>query len=76
MVEESVCAEPQTIAEKTTGMVVFPGYFTFYWDVKAGKIWLEIDGFDEEFLYVNALSAGLGSNEGGWTGTSWGRPGS
>ena len=63
MVEEGVCAEPQTISEKTASMERFPGYFTFYWDARAGKIWLEIDGFDEEFLYVNALSAGLGSND-------------
>ena len=55
--------EPKTIGEKTEGMEEHPGYFTFYWDEKEGKIWLEIDRFDEEFLYVNALSAGLGSND-------------
>lgn len=63
MVEEDVCAEPQTISEKTACMERFPGFFTFYWDEKAGKIWLEIDKFDSEFLYVNALSSGLGSND-------------
>jgi hypothetical protein len=63
MVEESVSAEPKTIGEKTAGMERFPGYFTFYWDGGAGRIWLEIEGFDSEFLYVNALSAGLGSND-------------
>jgi len=41
----------------------FPGFFNFYWDEGEGKIWLEIDRFDEEFLYVNSLSAGLGSND-------------
>ncbi|MDH5792391.1 MAG: DUF5117 domain-containing protein, partial [Candidatus Bathyarchaeota archaeon] len=63
MDEEKVPAEPQTIGEKTAGMERFPGFFTYYWDAKAGKIWLEIDRFEEEFLYVNALSAGLGSND-------------
>ncbi|MFB0558503.1 MAG: DUF5117 domain-containing protein, partial [Candidatus Bathyarchaeia archaeon] len=63
MVEESVCAEQQTISEKTAGMEKFAGYFTFYWDEREGKIWLEIDKLDTEFLYVNALSAGLGSND-------------
>jgi hypothetical protein len=27
-----------------------PGYFTYYWDAKAGKLWLEIDRWDTEFL--------------------------
>ena len=45
------------------GMERFPGYFTYYWDAKTGKIWLEIDKLDTEFLYVNSLPAGLGSND-------------
>jgi hypothetical protein len=56
-------AKSPTIAEKTSGMQSFPGYFPFYWDVQAGKIWLEIDKFDVEFLYVHSLPAGLGSND-------------
>lgn len=58
-----IYAQPQLISEKTSGMDKFPGYFTFYWDAKAGKIWLEIDKFDSEFLYVNSLPAGIGSND-------------
>ena len=34
MDEESVSDEPKTIGEKTAGMERFPGYFTFYWDMK------------------------------------------
>jgi hypothetical protein len=52
-----------TISEKVTGMQKFPGYFPFYWDAKAGKIWLEIDKWNTEFLYVEALPAGMGSND-------------
>src|SRR5437870_3042208 len=52
-----------TIAEKTAGMEKLPGYFTYYWDSKAGKIWLEIDRWETEFLYVNSLPAGVGSND-------------
>jgi len=63
MDKEKVPAEPKTISEKTAGMERFPGYFTYYWDEAEGRIWLEIDRFDTEFLYVNALSAGLGSND-------------
>lgn len=51
------------IAEKAAGMQKFPGYFTFYWDAKGGKIWLEIDKWETEFLYVNSLPAGIGSND-------------
>ena len=43
-------------------MKKFSGFFNFYWDETAGKIWLEIDKFDHEFLYIESLSAGLGSN--------------
>lgn len=52
-----------TIASKTAGMKQYPGYFTFYYDDASGKIWLEIDKLNQEFLYVNSLPAGLGSND-------------
>src|SRR5918994_7164792 len=55
--------EAQTITEKVAGMEKFPGFFTFYWDAKAGKIWIEIDKWDTEFLYVESLPAGIGSND-------------
>jgi len=43
-------------------MQSFDGYFPFYWDDQEGKIWLEIGRWNEEFLHVNWLSRGLGSN--------------
>ncbi|MGM0545616.1 MAG: zinc-dependent metalloprotease [Bacteroidota bacterium] len=52
-----------SISEKTQGLEKEEGYFTYYWDENAGKVWLEIDKLDSEFLYVNSLSAGLGSND-------------
>lgn len=55
--------KPQTITEKVLGMEKFPGFFPFYWDAKAGKIWLEIDKWNTEFLYVESLPAGIGSND-------------
>ena len=39
------------------------GFFNFTWDEKKGTIMLEIDKFDTEFLYVNSLPAGMGSND-------------
>ena len=56
-----VGAQP-SIAEKTEGMERHEGYFNFFWDEKEGKIWLEIDRFEEEFLYLASLATGLGSN--------------
>src|SRR5437867_312115 len=52
-----------TINEKVAGMQKFAGYFPFYWDAKAGKIWLEVDKWNSEFLYVESLPAGIGSND-------------
>jgi len=55
--------KPQSLTEKVAGMEKFPGFFPFYWDAKAGKIWLEIDKWNTEFLYVESLPAGIGSND-------------
>ena len=51
------------ISEKTEGMRKYLGFFTFYWDESTGKIWLEIDKINKEFLYVNSITAGLGQND-------------
>ena len=53
----------QNITEKVANMQKFPGFFTFYWDATAGKVWLEIDKWNTEFLYVESLPAGIGSND-------------
>ena len=54
---------PSKIAEKTKSMKRYDGFFTFWWDAINGKIWLQVDKFEKEFLYVNSLPAGLGSND-------------
>jgi hypothetical protein len=56
-------AETPTIAAKTAGAEKFPGYFNLYWDAKQGKLWLEIDKWNTEFLYQSGLPAGVGSND-------------
>lgn len=61
-----LCAQPTPppgIAARTASMRAIPGYFPLYWDEKAGKLWLEIGRFDSEFLYVDSLPAGMGSND-------------
>ena len=65
LVWTSVWAAPAavpSIEERTAEMQSFDGYFPFYWDDQEGKIWLEIGRWNEEFLHVNWLSRGLGSN--------------
>lgn len=54
---------PPSITDRVAGMEKFPGYFPFYWDARAGKLWLEIDKWNSEFLYVESLPAGIGSND-------------
>ncbi len=51
------------IDSKTQGFTRYSGYFNFYWDEKTGRVLLEIDKFNTEFLYVNSLPAGVGSND-------------
>ncbi len=55
--------ETPSITEKTEGLEKQEGYFTYYWDDTGGKLWLEIDKPGQEFLYVNSLAAGIGSND-------------
>ena len=52
-----------TIADKTKQMQKKDGYFPFYWDERHGKVWLEIDKFGSEFLFLDSLPAGIGSND-------------
>ena len=59
--KKSSSSSPATT--KTTGMKKHEGYFNYYYDAKRDKIFLLIDKLDQEFLYVNSLTAGIGSND-------------
>lgn len=52
-----------SVNDFTQGMEKKSGFFDFYWDAQKGKIYLSIDFFEQEFLYINSLPAGLGSND-------------
>jgi hypothetical protein len=45
------------------GITKYEGYFNFYYDETSDKLYLEINKLNQEFLYVNALSQGIGSND-------------
>ena len=51
------------IDSKVAGMKKYSGYFDYYYDEKQDKVFLVIDKFNSEFLYVEGLTAGVGSND-------------
>lgn len=59
----SAIAQTPTIKEKTEGLKVTQGYFDYYYDEANDKMWLKVDKLNEEFLHVNFLAAGVGSND-------------
>ena len=52
-----------SIAGKIKDLPRYSGYFDFFWDESTGKIYLEIDKWDREFLMVSYLSKGMGAND-------------
>ncbi|MBX2943268.1 MAG: zinc-dependent metalloprotease [Cyclobacteriaceae bacterium] len=61
--ESQPSVQQSAIQIKTAEMKKYEGYFEFYYDEKQDKIFLVIDKFNTEFLYVNSLPAGIGSND-------------
>jgi hypothetical protein len=51
------------IAERTEGYRKLDGFFPLHWDDSAGTLYLEIPRMGQDVLYVEGLSAGLGSND-------------
>ncbi len=54
---------PQTLSQKVAGMEHKDGYFPLDWDAKGGKLYLEIPRFDQDFLLLDQLPYGMGSND-------------
>jgi hypothetical protein len=54
---------PQTLAQKIAGMERKDGFFPLDWDAKAGKLYLEISRLDDDFLLLDQLPYGIGSND-------------
>jgi hypothetical protein len=55
--------QPAGIDARVAGMQKFPGFFEFYYDEKQDKVYLVIDKLDTEILYVESLTAAIGSND-------------
>ena len=56
-------AAPRTIASQTAGMERHDGFVPFYYDERTGKLLLEVQRLDQDFLYLPTLATGLGSND-------------
>ncbi|MBT8277966.1 MAG: zinc-dependent metalloprotease [Bacteroidia bacterium] len=41
----------------------YSGYFDFFYEEAQDKIYLQVKDLDKEFLYVNSLASGIGSND-------------
>jgi len=52
-----------SIAEKTKTMKPIAGFLPVYFDEPTGKLYLEINKWNEEILYMISLPQGLGSND-------------
>ena len=41
----------------------YSGYFDFYYEESSDKIYLKVENLNQDFLYVNSLASGVGSND-------------
>jgi hypothetical protein len=55
--------ETKSYSEFVKGKDHQQGYFSFFYDKNTGKVYLEINQFDQEFLFQSGLPQGVGSND-------------
>lgn len=48
---------------KDKELETYTGFFDFHYEIASDKIYLEVKHLDKEFLYVNSLATGVGSND-------------
>ena len=51
------------IKESNNNVINFKGFFNFSYSESKDKIYLEVNSLNKKFLYVSALSQGVGSND-------------
>lgn len=54
---------PKSYADLIKDCTHYEGYFDYYWNNNTGQILLVVEQLEQELLYVNSLSAGVGSND-------------
>ena len=62
LVSFSVPGMAQFLSEKEN-LREYEGFFNFHYNEKKDEIYLEVNKLESEFLYVHALTSGLGSND-------------
>jgi hypothetical protein len=62
LVSFSVPGTAQFLSEKEN-LQEYEGFFNFHYNEDEDEIYIEVDKLDTEFLYVHALTSGLGSND-------------
>jgi hypothetical protein len=52
-----------TFESRITNLQKMDGFFPLYWEAKTGKLLLEIPSFGKDFLFLDQLPYGIGSND-------------
>ena len=52
-----------TFENRITNLQKMDGFFPLYWEAKTGKLLLEIPSFGKDFLFLDQLPYGIGSND-------------
>jgi hypothetical protein len=55
--------QSSAIEAKVKDLKKYPGFIEYYYDEKQDKVFLVLDKLDKEFLYVESLTAAVGSND-------------
>ncbi|MDP5081593.1 MAG: zinc-dependent metalloprotease [Winogradskyella sp.] len=60
-----VCLSVQLSAQilDKKDLKTYEGYFDFYYEESSDKIYLKVKNLNEDFLYINSLASGIGSND-------------
>ena len=61
--QEESTEETPSISDATDGFEHLPGFLDLFWDGRGGRLFLKVDAIDSDLLYIESLSAGLGSND-------------
>lgn len=52
-----------SIHDFTASLKAMDGLFPMFWDARAGRLYLQVSKFDQDFLFLTSLPYGLGSND-------------
>ena len=63
IITSSVTAQSFTAIDNKKNLNKYEGFFNFWYDQSSDKIYLQVDKLNQDFLYVQSLTSGLGSND-------------